>query len=630
MLLKKIHFVVLLFVMPDLLVAQSEFTSHQYTIDFAKDAKTNQVKWKNTGFTPGDLLLDEDMHLSLDYLGALPGQGVSYLRPHWMLNLVGSRGIETESPEFNFNRLDAAFDEIVGRGLKPIFEIMGFPSLSWSVGENVYDDAAQAQKNQAAQWNPVFEREEDYKKWYDFIYTLISHLEERYGEHELKTWFFECTNEPDIDPHFWDRGIPSLLNYWDATSEAIKAVNEDYQFGGPGVARGLSDEFKAVVAHCDTGTNVITGKRGAVLDFISVHRKALPYQMIDMEKEVIEYIREKHPRFKDLPFWNDEADPTWGWSQRYWWRAHPWYAAFVAQSLDAHNRLLVDSMGVNYGILVNDHGFLGDWYQRTLTAEYTNPDEDNQFWLFKKPVLSVMTMLALGEGSRFQVEGYASTRESVSVIPSRTKNGDVVVILANRPDFGVVHDGRNQNEDFPLHQKEKHDRQGASVKLSLKNLGIENPELMQVQLDALHGNAHGAWKSIGKPDTVTSDVYRMIAANMYPVVVAEGVDLDYENLHLILPPSSVTMLIIRDKNMEKEFLAPEITDVNDYTGYYGERKSFIKWQQSEGAIVRYNVYASYDDDNYKRINPSPVFDVGYLNVVPDNVDSVKYKIDVVW
>lgn len=379
MLLKKFFFVVLLFFIPGLLFAQSEYKSHHYKVDFAKEAKSNQVHWKNTGFTPGDMLLNEDMQLSLDYLAALPGQDESYIRPHWMLNLIGSRGIETDAPEFNFKRLDAALDEIVDRGFKPIFEIMGFPSLSWSVGENIYDDAAQAQKNQAAQWDPDFLQEEDYKKWYDFVYALVSHLEERYGEPELKTWFFECTNEPDINPHFWDRGIPSLLNYWDATSEAIKAVNKDYQFGGPGAATGLSEEFKAVMAHCDTGMNVITGERGAVLDYISAHRKALPYQMIDMEKEVIEYIREKHPRFKDLPFWNDEADPTWGWSQSYWWRAHPWYAAFVAQSLDAHNRLLVDSMGVNYGIVVNDHGFLGDWYKRTLMTRYINPGDEAQF-----------------------------------------------------------------------------------------------------------------------------------------------------------------------------------------------------------------------------------------------------------
>ena len=609
------------------LLAQNSAKTYAFEVDFAKEAKSNPIKWKNTGFTPGARLLDKDMQLSLDYLAAVPGGDYSYIRPHWMLRLVDCRGMDTESPEFNFERLDAALDEMLTRGFKPILEIMGFPALHGSSGEGA---SGNAKKHKVRRWNPDFEKEEDYRKWYDFIYALISHLEKRYGEAELKTWFFECTNEPDMSPHFWDRGIPALLNYWDATSEAIKAVNEAYQFGGPGVAYGLSEEFKAVLAHCDNGVNAITGERGAVLDFISVHKKELPYEMIQVEKRVVKYIRKKHPRFADLPFWNDEADPTWGWSQRYWWRAHPWYAAFVVQSLDAHNRLMVDSLGVNYGMLINDHGFMGDWYQRTLTARFKNPEQDDQFWLFKKPVFSVMTMLALGEGERYGVRASPAESENLSVIPSKTENGEVVVILANKPDFGSVHDGRKENERMPAHQKRKHDAQGAGIELSLKNIGIKNPEVMQVQLDASHGNAHGAWESLGRPDTITPQMYREIASKMDPVVVSEGVDFGGEALDLFLPPSSVTMVLIRDKQMKTGFSPPEIKKIREYQGYGGERMNFVRWHPTAGATVRYNVYASYDRRAYKQINPAPVFDTGYLDVVPDHVQSARYRIEAIW
>jgi len=468
--------------------------------------------------------------------------------------------------------------------------------------------------------------------WYEFIRSLVLHLEERYGEETLKKWYFECTNEPDIKS-FWDKGTPALLNYWDATSEAIKSVNPDYQFGGPGTARGLTDELKAVLAHCDSGTNAITGETGSVLDFISIHRKFLPYRMVDEEIKAIDYIRKNHPRYKDLPFWNDEADPTWGWNQTYWWRNHPWYAAFVVLSLDVHNRLLIDSMDVNFGILLNDHGFLGDWYRRTLMARYTNPDNPDMFWLFKKPVLSVKTMLALGEGRRFEVEGYLSTRENIVMIPSRAHTGEVVIVLANQPDFGVVHDNRNQNVDIPPHQMSVHDNQGASIALSLKNMGFDNPELIKVKLDAMHGYAHGAWKRIGKPDTITTDIYRSIAANMDPVVVEEGLSMEgseKENLHVILPPSSITMLIIRDRQEDVNLPEPKINAIKEYTGYNGEKKNFISWQQAEGAIVRYNVYASYNGTAYQRINPYPLFDLGYLDVLPENVDIADYRIEVVY
>ncbi len=626
---KKIIVALLLLGLSYFLAAQTEYEAYHYSVDFAQEGKAHHIYWNSTGFTPGDLLLRKDMQLTLDYLAAVPNQKTTYIRPHWLLNLIGSRGIGTNNPEFNFSQLDAALDEIISRGFKPIFEIMGFPSLAWKVGDNVYDDAAQGQKNQSVQWNPDFSKEDDYMQWYHFVKAMVSHLEKRYGEEELKTWFFESTNEPDIQPHFWDRSIAELLNYWDATREAIKAVNVGYKFGGPGTASGTSDEFKAILAHADTGINVITKQQGSIPDFISVHCKALPYQMIDMEMGVIEYIREKHPNFKEIPFWNNEADPTWGWSQGYWWRAHPWYASFVVQSIDAHNRLLIDSTKVNYGILLNDCGFMGDWYQRTSLARFTNPLDDDKFWLFKKPVLSVMTMLALGEGTRYDVHGYQSTRENVVVIPSRAHTGEIVVLLANKPYFGVVHDDRNQNEDIPLHQKNKHDKQGAVVNLSIKNPGFEKPEMMYLQLDALHGYAHGAWKNIGKPDTISSDIYRMVSANMDPVVVSQEIVIDCENINVVLPPSSVALLIIREKGKKMDFASPEIESIKEYSGFNGERKQFISWKQAKGAIVRYNVYASYNEGEYQRVNPYPLFERGYLNVLPDNVENVKYRIEVV-
>ena len=614
-----------------LLRAQPNYNPYQFSVDFGHEGKDYPIYWNNTGFTPGDLLKDKDMQLTLDYFAAIPNtRNKSYIRPHWLLNLVGSKNAGKEDAVFNFEKLDEALDELVSRDLLPIFEIMGFPNLAWEVQENIYGYGAQRQDNQDQQWIPDFENRDELMLWYEFVRSLVLHLEERYGEETIKKWYFECTNEPDIRS-FWDKGIPALLNYWDATSEAIKSVNPAYQFGGPGTARGLTEEMKAVLAHCDTGTNAITGETGSVLDFISMHRKYLPYRMVDEEIRAIEYIRENHPRFKDLPFWNDEADPTWGWNQTYWWRTHPWYAAFVVLSLDVHNRLLIDSMDVNYGILLNDHGFMGDWYRRTLMARFSNADDPDKFWLFKKTVLTVKTMLALGEGQRYEVKGYPSSRENVVAIPSRANTGEVVIVLANQPDFGVIHDNRNQNVDIPVHQMPVHDSQGASIELSLRNLGFDDPELMEVRMDAMHGYAHGAWKRIGKPDTITKEIYHAIATHMDPVVVAEGLQMDMENLYVVLPPSSVTMLVIREKAQEEPvFESPKILDIKNYTGYNGERKNFVRWEQETQAIVRYNVYASYDGGEFERINPYPLFDLGYLDVLPGNVNKADYRIVAVY
>ena len=38
----------------------------------------------------------------------------------------------------------------------------------------------------------------DYNKWADFIRAFATHLTERYGEDEVKTWYFEVWNEPNL------------------------------------------------------------------------------------------------------------------------------------------------------------------------------------------------------------------------------------------------------------------------------------------------------------------------------------------------------------------------------------------------------------------------------------------------
>lgn len=610
-----------------LLFGQIKYSEINLEVDFAGAPKTYENYWNRTGFSPGDLLLRKDMQLTLDYLSAVPNQGVRYIRIHWLLNMVGSKKTGTSKREFNFNKLDTALDMLVSRGLKPVFEIMGFPSMNWNVTENKYDKNAQAQLNEVKQWIPDFNVRKGYLEWYDFIKVLVHHLEQRYGAEELKTWYFESTNEPE-HKHFWKQGIPALLNYWDATSEAIKSVNSDYKTGGPGSTMGLSESFKAFLSHCDTGRNVITGRKGAPLDFITVHRKARPYIMVDMEKEIYNYIREHHPRFTTIPFGNDEADPMVGWNRPFWWRADAWYGACIVSSVDAHNRLLIDSLGVNYHILSNDNGFMGDWYRRTHLASFINPSNKDHFWLFKQPDLSAMTLLSLCTGKRYDVKGYQSTRENTIVIPVKTKNGEIAILIANKPEFGDLGKRRQPSQiHITPEQNKLLASQGAIVNINLKNLGLKNFNYTHIRIDNRNGNAFTEWTALGQPDTISLDQYKMMAANMEPVILESRKMESISNLRLTMPSASISLVILSHGKKE-ELNAPEILFIHRYYGYNSEKADFVKWQQSTDQITTYDLFASYNGSDFIKVNPQPLFDCGFLNVLPDTVDKADYKVVV--
>ncbi len=158
----------------------------------------------------------------------------------------------------------------------------------------------------------------------------------------------------------------------------------------------------------------------------------------------------------------------------------------------------------------------------------------------------------------------------------------------------------------------------------------EEPVLRHVRLDELHGYAHGAWRALGSPDTLPADMYRVIAAHMDPVMIDHRETEELSTLHLQLPPSSVSMVIISDGRNSTPHPTPEIISIHDYTGYNGEKKKFIRWEQVPGQIVRYHVYASYDGGDYQRVSPYPLFDLGYLDVLPDGVSEAEYRIEVVY
>ena len=105
-----------------------------------------------------------------------------------------------------------------------------------------------------------------------------AHCIEKYGRDEVKTWYWELWNEPNI--LYW-QGTPQ--EYWklyDYTVDAVRSVIPEARVGGPEIAGGASRggiKFQHdFLEHCLRGTNSATGKIGTPIDFISFHAKGSP------------------------------------------------------------------------------------------------------------------------------------------------------------------------------------------------------------------------------------------------------------------------------------------------------------------------------------------------------------------
>uniref|UniRef100_A0A0B7B7Z3 Fibronectin type-III domain-containing protein n=1 Tax=Arion vulgaris TaxID=1028688 RepID=A0A0B7B7Z3_9EUPU len=353
--------------------------------------------WQSTGFCPplphtmaGTFNLSPDMKQNLAYISAVPFDGITQVRIHWLLELVRVTNITNGQPQYDFSVLDEFVELLHENELNFGFELMGNPSQLFNNFEN----------RTQVYW------------WKDLVAQTAHRYVVRFGIDYVRQWNFETWNEPDC--HDFDNltmTVPGFINYYDACSEGLKSVDESLIFGGPGdacmSAMGTysSRYADALLNHTVHGFNYFTGEKGVRIDFLSFHFKGGGKGIAILEKELenMQYIQATYQELEHKPYVNNEADPMVGWNRPFEWRADPIYAGLVAKVITQHQHTLKarpDAVIKNYTLLGNDNGFLSyypfQFSERTLNARFQmNNTIPNYVTFVRKPVYIVMTMLAL-------------------------------------------------------------------------------------------------------------------------------------------------------------------------------------------------------------------------------------------
>jgi xylan 1,4-beta-xylosidase len=174
-----------------------------------------------------------------------------YIRMHGLLS--DDMGVYREdakgNPEYNYQYIDVLYDFLLSIKIKPFVELGFMPEALASGKETIF------------WWKGNVTPPKDYKKWEDLIRNLTQHFTERYGAEEVKTWYFEVWNEPNLTPGFWTGSQAEYFKLYEYAARGIKSVNPDYKVGGPATAgAGWVPE---TIDFCV--------KNNVPLDFISTH-----------------------------------------------------------------------------------------------------------------------------------------------------------------------------------------------------------------------------------------------------------------------------------------------------------------------------------------------------------------------
>ena len=195
---------------------------------------------------------------------------------------------EHGQPVYNFSYVDQIYDGLLADGARPFVELSFMPN------------ALAARNMPHAFWyKPNISPPKDWDNWDALITQFTKHLIDRYGIDEIRQWYFEVWNEPNLD--FWG-GDPRQSSYWelyDHTARTLKAVDARLRVGGPASAQAAwADAF---IAHC--------AQNQVPVDFVSSHvygnDKAEDvfgtHEQIPRNQMVCRAVRKVHDQIKASP-----------------------------------------------------------------------------------------------------------------------------------------------------------------------------------------------------------------------------------------------------------------------------------------------------------------------------------------
>src|SRR5665213_197006 len=162
--------------------------------------------------------------------------GFRHVRFHGLLcDDVGTLVAEGDTLFYSFFNADQIFDFLLSIGMKPFVELSFMPTALASADQTAFHYRANVS------------RPKNYENWSTLIQKLVSHWVDRYGLTEVKKWFFEVWNEPNLKV-FGSGNMDEYFELYRHTAVAIKSVDKSLMVGGPATAE--NEWIEEFIAFC--------------------------------------------------------------------------------------------------------------------------------------------------------------------------------------------------------------------------------------------------------------------------------------------------------------------------------------------------------------------------------------------
>lgn len=137
------------------------------------------------------------------------------------------------SIKYNWQYIDDVYDHMMDMGVRPFVELAFFPSCL----------AAENSKTQFWYRAHVSVDSTRFDAWHDLVHAFAQHLVDRYGVEEVRQWYFEVWNEPNLTGTggFLHGTRSQYFRLYKEAALAVKSVDGMLRIGGPATSNFIAD-----------------------------------------------------------------------------------------------------------------------------------------------------------------------------------------------------------------------------------------------------------------------------------------------------------------------------------------------------------------------------------------------------
>jgi xylan 1,4-beta-xylosidase len=425
--------------------------------------------------------------------------GMQHVRFHGILSDdMGTLVAQGNNFFYSFFNTDQIFDFLLSIGMKPFVELSFMPSILSSGDQTVFHYRANVMPPK------------DYAQWAVLIRKLVSHWVDRYGLGEVRQWFFEVWNEPNLTA-FGSGKQSDYFKLYRYTVEPIKGVDKMLKVGGPATAANAwIDDFRNFCRANDLPA-----------DFISTHHYPTDAlgkpdddtitQLADSTRSILrEETRAVRKKAGDLPVYYTEwctssnpRDPM---------HDDPYAAAFIVKTILEARGLVQGYSYWTFSDIFEENYFPSVPFQGGFGLLNINGIAKPAYRAFQL-LHELGTQMLPVEGSHETVDAWFVRSDSHSTL-----------LLTN----------------FAL---PRHPIEAVQVSFALRSAKSATTASIQ-RIDLEHANAKRHWEQLGKPsylsNAVLEELKDLSQLKMEPVPIEDNVG--QLNIDVLMPPHSVAAI----------------------------------------------------------------------------------------